>query len=45
VELYVAKLRLTYAHKSKRILRHELRLRVEKERSIMKQIEPLEREL
>jgi len=45
VQLFVAKLRMTYPHKSKRQLRYELRIRVEKERSILKELEPLQREL
>ena len=36
---------MTYPHKSKRQLRHELRVKVEKEREIMKKIQPLEKEL
>ena len=45
MDLFVAKVRITYQHKSKKQLRHELRMKVEKEREIMKKIEPLEREL
>lgn len=45
VELYVAKLRLTYPHKTKRQLRQELAVKVEKQREIRRKIEPLEKEL
>ena len=45
VELYVAKLRLTYPHKTKRQLRRELAVKVEKQREIRRKIEPLEKEL
>lgn len=36
---------MTYPHKSKRQLRYELRMKVEKERELLRKIEPLEREL
>jgi hypothetical protein len=45
VQLYCAKLRLTYPHKSKRQLRRELRQKVEKQRELLKKIEPLEKDL
>lgn len=45
VQLYVAKLRLTYPHKSKKQLRQELRVKVEKQREIRRKIEPLQKEL
>jgi len=45
VQLYVAKLRLTYPHKSKKELRRELRVKVTKQRDIKKKIEPLQKEL
>jgi len=38
VRLFIAKLRLTYPHKSKRTLRRELKLKVEKEREITQKI-------
>jgi hypothetical protein len=45
VELYVAKLRLTYPHKSKRTIRKEIRKKVEWERDQRKKIAALEKEL
>ncbi len=36
---------MTYPHKSKRQLRFELRLKVEKERDLLRRMEPLEREI
>jgi hypothetical protein len=45
VQLFVAKVRMTYPHKSKRQLRFELRNKVEKERDLLRRIEPLEREV
>jgi adenylate kinase family enzyme len=45
VELYVAKLRITYPHKTKKQLRKELSVKVEKQREIKKKIEPLQKEL
>ncbi len=36
---------MTYSHKSKRQLRFELRLKVEKERDLLRRMEPLEREI
>jgi hypothetical protein len=45
VKLFVAKLRITYPHKSKRQLRGELRTQVEKERDITLKIQAMEREI
>ena len=45
VELYVAKHRITYPHKTKKQLRKELSVKVEKQREIKKKIEPLQKEL
>ena len=45
VRLYVAKLRLTYPHKSKKQLRSEMKAKVEQQRQIRKKIAPLELEL
>ena len=45
VKLYVAKLRITYPHKSKKQLRRELRNQVEKEREITLKIDALEQEI
>ena len=45
MQLYVAKLRLTYPHKSKRQRRAELEAKVNQQREIRKKIEPLEKEL
>jgi hypothetical protein len=45
VQLYCAKLRLTYPHKSKKQLRRELKQKVEKQRELLKKIEPLEKDL
>ena len=45
VQLYIAKLRLTYPHKSKKQLRADLKGKVEKEREITSRIQTLENEL
>ena len=45
VQLYCAKLRLTYPHKPKKQLRSEVKIKVEKQRDLQKKIEPLEKDL
>ncbi|CDW76374.1 sperm flagellar protein 2 [Stylonychia lemnae] len=45
VRLFIAKLRLTYPHKSKKQLRRELKSKVEKEREITQKIQTVENEI
>jgi septal ring factor EnvC (AmiA/AmiB activator) len=45
VRLFIAKLRLTYPHKSKKQLRRELKAKVEREREITQKIQAVENEI